>query len=169
MPRHTECTIDTATSVVETAARGRLAHRGRVLRLLHAVVNLALMAPVALVALADLLLGDVLALIGQVVRVCVLGCDLLNRVPEFRRVHAQHALIDLVFEHEATVFLVDQLFHPRGPQALVSKRRIFFTLLGFLKLDLLLGRLGYRLGLLFLAFHHLGSDTGASHRTPAHA
>lgn len=94
------------------------------------------MSLVALIALTDLLFGDVLTLIGQVVRVGVLGGDFFDRVTEFGSIDPEHALVDLVFEHETSIFLVDQFFHSRGSQSLVPKRGIFLAFLSLLQLNL---------------------------------
>ena len=87
--------------------------------------------------LAYLFFRHILALIWQVVRVSILRGNLLDRVSEFGRIDTKHALVDLVFEHEACIFLVHKFLHARCPKALISEGSVLFTLLRPLKLRLL--------------------------------
>lgn len=78
-------------------------------------------ASVTLVALADLLLWGILALVGQVVGVRVLRRDLFDTVTELCCIDTQHRFIDLILEHIASIFLVHKFAHSWRPEALVAE------------------------------------------------
>ena len=122
---HALPTIDAAChSVVELAPVMGASHHATVLSAATLRSMGTIGASVSLVALADLLFWRILAFVRQIVRVCVLRGDLLNAVPKFGRIHSQHRLVDLVFQHVPCVFFVHQFTHARSPQALVTERSI---------------------------------------------
>ena len=99
-----------------------VSHRISSLGRVHGLVSASLRS------LADLLLGRVLTLVGQVVRVSVLRGDLLDRVAELGGIHSQPALVDLILEHLTSVFLVHEFLHARRTQPLISEGCVLFAL-----------------------------------------
>ena len=91
----------------------------------------------ALGALAYLLFRHILALVWQVVGACVLRCNLLDRVSEFGCIYTKHAFIDLIFEHEAAIFLVDEFLHARRSESLIAEGGVLHAFGCLLELDFL--------------------------------
>ena len=56
---------------------------------------------------------------------------------KLRSIYTEHAFIDLVFEHIASVFFIHKLFHTWSAQSLVPEGGVLLTLLGFLKCDII--------------------------------
>ena len=114
--------INAPAGFLETAPMIGVPHQISSLGRVHGLVSASLRS------LADLLLGRVLALVGQVVRVSVLRGDLLYRVAELGGIHPQPALVDLILEHLTGVFLVHEFLHARRAQPLISEGCVLFAL-----------------------------------------
>ena len=55
---------------------------------------------------------------------------------EFGCVYTKHAFIDLVFEHEAAIFLVDEFLHAWCAESLIAEGGVFHAFGRLLELDL---------------------------------
>ena len=125
---------DALACLIESTAMVGVAHDSMCC-LLHQTVMLSISD--ILIRLLDLLLRGILRLIWQVIRVGVLWSNLLDRVTKFSCIYSEHTLINLIFQHESTIFFVNELVHPWCAKSLIPKRSILNTLSIFLQLDFL--------------------------------